>query len=182
MRRRAKIVGIGMTLLVLLPLAGALPPSGRSPWGNLGSVAHASGASLADQARSLLAQVLADESSRELVSRATTRSNDALARASAVAAQAPAQGSLLEAEALEWAELARDLKKARDAEQASDRLEQEVSSIQTEIVRSRAAVEQAMARVGRARQELLELETSKSPGAVAPKAVPTARPRPAEGH
>ena len=182
MRRRAKIVGLGTALLVVLPLAGSLSPSRRCPWGNLLSVAHAAWGSLADHARSLLTQVAADESSRELVSRATTRSNDALARASAVAAGAPMQGSLLEAEALEWAEVARDLKKARDAEQTSDRLEQEVSSIQTEIVRSRAAVEQAMARVGRARQELLELETSKAPAAVAPKAVPSASPRPVEGH
>ena len=37
-------------------------------------------------------------------------------------------------------------------------MEQELSALQTENVRSRAAVEQAKARVGRARQELLELE------------------------
>jgi hypothetical protein len=44
-------------------------------------------------------------------------------------------------------------------------LEQEVSSLQTELVRSRAAVEQAAARVGRARQELVEAQAASSPRA-----------------
>jgi hypothetical protein len=70
----------------------------------------------------------------------------------------------LEATALEWAELARDLKRTRDAEQSSDRLEQSLSAVQTELVRTRASVEQALARVGRARQELEELERSKAGG------------------
>jgi hypothetical protein len=125
-------------------------------WGVSGWDVQASGGSLADQARSLLAEVASDASATQLVQPATTQASRALSRAGA--ASQPAHAVLLEAAALEWAQVARDLKRARDAEQASDRLEQEVSSIQTELVRSRAAVEQATARVGRARQELVELE------------------------
>jgi hypothetical protein len=126
--------------------------------------AHAAGGSLAEQARSLIGQLEADASVRQLVTPATARASDALSRAEAASARVPAHGVLLEAAALEWAQVARDLKRARDAEQASDRLEQEVSSTQTEIVRSRAAVELAMARVGRARQDLADLEASAPKG------------------
>lgn len=117
----------------------------------------------ADQARQLLQAVDADESARELVSRAVQNARSALDAAAKNAL--PAQRAALEATALEWAELARDLKRTRDAEQSSDRLEQSLSAVQTELVRTRASVEQARARVGRARQELNELEQSKSGGA-----------------
>jgi len=114
----------------------------------------------AEEARSVLQAVEADESARELVSRAVNQAHASLGQAarSTVADQRAA----LEATALEWAEIARDLKRARDAEQASDRLEQSLSGLQTELVRTRASVEQALARVGRARQELLELERNKA--------------------
>lgn len=112
---------------------------------------------MADEARGLIRELDADAAVRELVSPATARAKDALSRAEA-AGVAQERATLLDAAGLEWAQVARDLKRARDAEQASDRLEQELSALQTENVRSRAAVEQAKARVGRARQELLELE------------------------
>jgi uncharacterized membrane protein len=173
--RPRKLVVIGTSLLVGLVLGEGF----HSLYGGPAN-ALAAGSSLGEQTRALLDQVLADESSRELVSRATTRSKEALSRAGALVGQAPAQSTLLEATALEWAEVGRDLQRARDAEQASDRLEQELSSLQTEIVRSRAAVEQAMARVGRARQELLELEASKPSRGL--KGAAPAEPRPAEEH
>jgi ABC-type transporter Mla subunit MlaD len=110
----------------------------------------------------VLQVVEADESARDLVSRAVSQAHAALDAAgkNTVAGQRAA----LEATALEWAELARDLKRTRDAEQSSDRLEQSLSALQTELVRTRASVEQALARVGRARQELGELERGKAAG------------------
>jgi len=120
----------------------------------------------AAEARNVLAGVNADASARELVSRAVAEANAALAQAANHAV--PAERAALEETALEWAEIARDLKRARDAEQASDRLEQSLSGLQTELVRTRASVEQALARVGRARQELTELERNRSVGAAAP--------------
>lgn len=116
----------------------------------------------AEQARQLLQAAEADESSRQLVSRAVQNARSALD--AAAKNTVPAQRVALEATALEWAELARDLRRTRDAEQSSDRLEQSLSALQTELVRTRASVEQALARVGRARQELNELERGKSGG------------------
>jgi hypothetical protein len=119
--------------------------------------ALAAGGTLAEEARGLMRELEVDATVQELVKPATARANDALSRAEAASAT-PERAALLEAAALEWAQVARDLKRAKLAEQLSDRLEQELSALQTENVRSRAAVEQAKARVGRARQELLELE------------------------
>jgi hypothetical protein len=116
----------------------------------------------ADRARQLLQAAEADESSKELVSRAVQNARSALEAAAKTSVSA--QRAALEDTALEWAELARDLKRTRDAEQSSDRLEQSLSAVQTELVRTRASVEQALARVGRARQELDELERSKGSG------------------
>jgi hypothetical protein len=122
-------------------------------------------------ARQILLAVEADESSHELVSRALNQAHSTLDQAAHE--PAPDRRAALEAMALEWAETARDLKRARDAEQASDRLEQSLSTLQTELVRTRASVEQALARVGRARQELSELERNKGAG---PAAAGAARP------
>src|SRR6185436_8049227 len=104
----------------------------------------------------------------ELVSRAVAQAHSALDRAQA-SAEAGTERELLEAAALEWAQSARDLQRARAAEQASDGLEQSLSTLQTELVRTRASVEQALARVGRARQDLNDLERN-VPGSAAIKA------------
>lgn len=153
----------------------ALGLVGAALW--LHEPAGAAGGAPAEEARGLIRELEADAAGRELISPATARAKDALSRAEA-AESTPERAALLSAAALEWAQVARDLKRARDAEQASDRLEQELSALQTENVRSRAAVEQAKARVGRARQELLELEAGaakssgvmSSPGTSAPGA------------
>jgi hypothetical protein len=125
-------------------------------------------ASPAEEARQLLTAVEADAATRELVSRAVAQAHSALDRAQA-SAEAGTERELLEATALEWAQSARDLQRARAAEQASDGLEQSLSTLQTELVRTRASVEQALARVGRARQELTDLERN-APGSGAIKA------------
>ena len=139
-------------------LRGSLPALGlisAAVW--LHGQALASGGTLAEEARGLMRELEVDATVQELVKPATARAKDALSRAEAAGAT-PARAALLEAAGLEWAQVARDLNRARLAEQLSDRLEQELSALQTENVRSRAAVEQAKARVGRARQELFELE------------------------
>jgi hypothetical protein len=99
---------------------------------------------------------------RELVAPAVGRAKQALSRAETAA---PALAPGLEDAALEWAEVARDLVRASEAERASNALEQEASSLATEIARVRAAVEQAMARVGRARQDAKQLEATTAPAA-----------------
>jgi hypothetical protein len=109
----------------------------------------------AERAKAIVKEVEADPAARGLVGPAAQRSRDAAARAEAAA---PAAVPLLEAMALEWAEVARDLLRASAAERTSDRLEQEASALETEIARLRSALEQTMARVGRARQDLEGLE------------------------
>jgi hypothetical protein len=61
---------------------------------------------------------------------------------------------LLEQLAFEWANVASDWVRTREAELEAARVETELSRVQTELVRSRAAVEQARARIGRAQSEL----------------------------
>jgi hypothetical protein len=139
-------------------------------WSTVRAQARSGANGAVEAARSLLLAVEADASARELVSRAVAQSRAALAQAAQQTAAEPR--ATLEEAALEWAEIARDLKRARDAEQASDRLEQSLSALQTELVRTRASVEQALARVGRARQELTELERNRSSSAPAAAGAP----------
>jgi len=157
-------------LRVVIALSVALTAVSVGAWN-----ARAAG-SLADRARALLAELDADPSAKELVAAAAGRANAALGQAAA--ASEPTRAELHEAVALQWAEVARDLRRAREAEVASDQLEREASAIQTELVRSHAAVEQAMARVGRARQGLAELEAAAAEAPSNPKPNPKAAPAP----
>jgi hypothetical protein len=151
----------------LLACAGTLL-SLLTVWSTVRAQAPAIANNPAEEARNILQAVEADESARELVNRAVNQAHVTLDRAAHTAA--PEQRATLDSTALEWAEIARDLVRARDAEQSSDRLEQSLSALQTELVRTRASVEQALARVGRARQELLDLERNKTSGSAAPGA------------
>jgi hypothetical protein len=126
-------------------------------WAGVPSAARAAAVGSGEEARQILASLEGDPAVRELVSRPVAQARAALSKADEKGLS-PKQHALFEATALEWAGVARDLKRARDTEQESDRLEQGLSSIQTELVRMRAAVEQALARVGRARQDLSEHE------------------------
>jgi len=125
--------------------------------------ASAAPANPGDRAKALVLEVEADASARELTGPPTQKSKAASSRAEG---SAPAAAALLDATALEWAEVARDLLRASAAERTSDRLEQDAAALEAEIARTRAAVEQTMARVGRARQDLEQLEPA-SAGAAA---------------
>jgi hypothetical protein len=142
-------------------------------WAALQWDVRAAAAGVADRARSLIAELEASGAARELVGPAVGRAKQALSQAEAAS---PARAPQLEDTALEWAEVARDLVRASEAERASDALEQEASALATEIARVRAAVEQAMARVGRARQDLKEVEPATSPAPTTTPAATTARP------
>jgi ABC-type transporter Mla subunit MlaD len=142
-------------------------------WAALQWDVRAAAAGVADRARSLIAELEASGAARELVGPAVGRAKQALSQAEAAS---PARAPQLEDTALEWAEVARDLVRASEAERASDALEQEASALATEIARVRAAVEQAMARVGRARQDLKEVEPATPAAPTTPLAATTARP------
>jgi hypothetical protein len=148
-RRRAGF--LGCTCFVTSRLGGAFSGASAAPVG------------VAERANSLLVEIEADPSVRELAGPALAHSREALAQAAAE--NAPSRAAISEETALEWAEVARDLVRASAAEAASDRLEQDASALQTEIARLRAAVEGAMARLGQARHELDRLEGAASPAA-----------------
>jgi hypothetical protein len=60
--------------------------------------------------------------------------------------------------ALEWAQVARDLAKAADAEAAAAELRRKAVDAQEQLERTRALVEEGIARVGRLQAELAEAE------------------------
>lgn len=170
----------GLVRAVVVPrplLVGAVASFSLLTWWAGARWEAQAAANPAEEARQILSAVEADAATRELVSRAVTQAHSALDRAQASAEGGP-QRELWEATALEWAEIARDLQRARSAEQTSDRLEQSLSALQTELVRTRASVEQALARVGRARQELTDLERTE-PGSPASKGPAGKAPTPA---
>jgi hypothetical protein len=134
-------------LVTLAVLVGVLAASYRR--------AGAAPLELAERARAIVGEVEADPAGRELAGPAAQNSRAAAAQAEAAA---PAAAALLAATALEWAEVARDLLRAVTAERVSDGLEQDASGLDSEIARLRAAVEQTLARVGRARQDVQRLE------------------------
>jgi hypothetical protein len=141
-------------------------------WAALQWDVRAAAAGVAERARSLIAELEASGATRELVGPAVGRAKQALSQAESAS---PARAPQLEDTALEWAEVARDLVRASEAERASDALEQEASTLATEMARVRAAVEQAMARVGRARQDLKDLEPTTAPASATthPATAPT---------
>ena len=130
---------------------------------------NAAPTSVGERARFILNELEGDPSLKALVEPAVERARACLALARANEESASNRVAALEETALEWAEVARDLARASAAEATSDRLEQELSALQTELARVRAAVEQTKARVGRARQDLTDLKATRPSSNVAPQ-------------
>jgi DNA repair exonuclease SbcCD ATPase subunit len=128
---------------------------------------NAAPAGIGERARGIVNELEADASLKPLVEPAVERAKRALERAGTESASN--RVTALEETALEWAEVGRDLARASAAEAASDRLEQELSALQTELAGVRAAVEQTKARVGRAQQDLTDLKATQPSSGVAPQ-------------
>lgn len=77
--------------------------------------------------------------------------------------------ALLEGLALEHAESGVDLVRAVDAEKKLAQTEKELTELETKITRARALLEETLARRGRARAKLEELEKAPKPPVVPPK-------------
>jgi hypothetical protein len=81
--------------------------------------------------------------------------------------------AMLEHVAEEWALTGRDLVRAAQAESEASRLQKQAAEVETKLVRARALVEETVARRGRAREKLEELEQDAgAPGAAAGAAAP----------
>jgi hypothetical protein len=142
-------------------------------------VAGAADSAVVTEARRLLAPLEADEAPSPFVTRAVTQAKSALERADSLGPGAtPKYRELLQQTGLDWAEVGRDLKRTLVAEHASDTLESALSKVQTDLVRTHAAVEQAMARLGRAREEIETLQGSARPRPAAPANTNTPEPTP----
>lgn len=148
----------------------------------MAGVAGAADNAIVSEARGLIAKLEAGEAPSPFVTRAVERAKQALERADALGTEAvPKYRELLQQTGLEWAEVARDLQRTLAAEQAADAIEAELGKVQTDLVRAHAAVEQAMARLGRARSEVDTLQAGARPAtaptaaASAPSAPPASR-------
>jgi hypothetical protein len=144
----------------------------------MAGVAGAADNAIVSEARALLAALAADDAPSPFVAGAVDRAKAALERADALGAEAaPKYRELLQTTGLDWAKVARDLQRTLESEQAADAVEAELSKVQTDPVRAHAAVEQAMARLGRARAEIETLQAGAraapaSSGAPAPAVSP----------
>lgn len=106
-------------------------------------------------AAGLVAQLDQDAAHRGVTADALARAKDALERAQRMrAAGDEAHAKAADGLALEYAQTARDLAKAVDAEQSASELRRKAVDAQARLERSRALVEEALASVGRLQAEL----------------------------
>lgn len=141
-------------------LAGAL----LSSLGQVGT-ARADSRSDAERAGELVARLRGAKEGPPAPEVALTRAETVLQRAARRAV--PPSGSmkhslLLGRNAWIWAQIARDTRRTVVAEGEAALLEKRASRLAADLVRTRAAVEQAKARVGRSKKDLAELQAAVS--------------------
>jgi hypothetical protein len=106
-------------------------------------------------AMALLAQLEHDSAHQAVTADAVARGKDALERAQRLrVAGDEVHAKAADGLALEWAQSARDVAKAVDAEQAAAEVRRKAVDAQAQLERSRALVEEALASVGRLQAEL----------------------------
>jgi hypothetical protein len=108
-----------------------------------------------DQARTVVTQVEADTEHQKLAAEPIRQAKSALKRgADARAAGDERHAVLLDELALEWAGTARDLVRTAELEKKSAELEKRASDVKAKGVRAVAIIEEAVARKGRAQDQL----------------------------
>jgi hypothetical protein len=117
--------------------------------------------------RVLLHQLEQDAAHRTLLADALTETRDALERAHRFHILRD-EGHARDAEALalEWAEMGRDLVRASDAEERAAQVRRKATDGQVQLDRTRALVEETVARLGRLRAEIAEMEAPSPTGHV----------------
>lgn len=105
--------------------------------------------------RTAVAQLEQDTAHQAIVVNALARAKDALERATRLhALRDEAHAAEADALALEWAVVGRDLIRAVDAEASAADVRRRATEAQAQLERSRALVEEAIARVGRLQTEM----------------------------
>lgn len=134
-------------------------------WGAMAAcvlAAAGAGAQPADEhgaAAALVAQLEHDAAHAAVTGDAIAHAKDALERATRLrTAGDEAHAKAADGLALEWAQVARDLAKAADAEATAADLRRKAVDAQAQLERTRAQVEEGIAHVGRLRAELAEAE------------------------
>jgi hypothetical protein len=118
------------------------------------------------EAEATLAQVQAQKEHASVAAEPVGRARRALERAESIRQAGDRERApLLERAARQWAELARDLLRAIEAERAADEAEARLTDVETRTVRARALLEETMARRGRAQAQVEQLEAPPAPSA-----------------
>jgi hypothetical protein len=116
----------------------------------------------------IAAQLEHDTAHGPVVAEALSKTKDALERATRFrAAGDEAHAKAADGLALEWAQTGRDLTRAAEAEATAAELRHKAVDAQAQLERTRALVEEGIARVGRLRAQLLEAEKAAKPDRVA---------------
>ena len=119
-------------------------------------------------AAGIVAQLEHDTAHAPVLAEALQKAKDALERATRLrAAGDEAHAKAADGLALEWAQSGRDLAKATDAETTAAELRHKAVDAQAQLERTRALVEEGIARVGRLRAQLQEAEKVTKPDRIA---------------
>jgi hypothetical protein len=111
----------------------------------------------AEEPQVLLHQLEQDVTHRTLLADALTQTGDALERAHRFQIlRDDVHARDAEALALEWADMGRDLVAASDAEDRAAQVRRKATDSQVQLDRTRALVEETVARLGRLRAEIAE--------------------------
>lgn len=126
--------------------------------------ASASNGSDRDVAARIVAEVSKQPAHARLAKEPLDKAAHALRRAEdARAAGDQLHGAELEALAREWAETATDLVRAASVEDKLAAVQKELTATETRLLRARALIEETVARRGRAKEKLEQLEQGKKP-------------------
>jgi colicin import membrane protein len=158
-------------------LALALLVSSALPAGAQGNDDHAT-------AEAIVKQIAADKVRAAVSAEPLARARTALERATRLrSAGDEAHAKAADGLAREWAEDARDVARAAEAEAAAAEVRRKAVSAQEQLERTRALVEEAIAHIGRLQAELDQAErsTQKASGGSAPAAGSKSR-RAVEAH
>jgi hypothetical protein len=129
----------------------------------LGARALAAGGSDREVASGLVETLSKQPGSAALAHEPIDKARHALRRAAdARAAGDHLHGAELEALAREWAETGSDLVRAAAAEKKLSQTQRELSETETRLIRARALLEESVARQGRAKQKLEQLEAERA--------------------
>jgi chromosome segregation ATPase len=125
--------------------------------------ALAAGGSDREVASDVVERLAKQPDSARLAQEPIDKARHALRRAAdARAAADHLHGAELEALAREWAETGSDLVRAAAAEKKLAETQRELSETETRLIRARALLEESVARQGRAKQKLGQLEAERA--------------------